>query len=605
MRGGWSARCALTTLVMVGAGSVCARAHAACGDGATDGAETCDDANQVDGDGCTASCQLEAGYLCSGAPSVCCFAEATAAYALLANASYSASEAAITLTPDDIWKEGTAWYRLPLDFSNPFTLSLRIYLGTRDDAPMSSAVDIGADGGSILFQRDPRGLTAKGMYTGSAGEDGRELGANGIVPVVGVEFDTYNNGAIYGDTIALGDEDHTSVFQARVTNQLAPARCMNDAAQCSNFEDGKWHRFDVTWSGRLEHHLGVFIDGKQRIDLAADLIKDYFADDPRGIIFGLSAITGGQHNLHRFCPLAPLGFIVPRDADMDGSDDSIDSDDDGDGSSDRDETAGVFGSDDPGADADTDGVPNYRDADYWRDVLMRASDCVDIAAPIGACDALVESIDADHDGVPNQLDSIGDAPVPSDAGTAASDAGVQLDASTPDASPVDGGSTQPAQGDAGGAGGAPPASSPCVPDKNALTCATGDADGDGLNNAFECPGLSSCRDTDADGVSDYADADSDGDGTPDKTECPSMDACPDLDGDGVPDLLGAAPARKDDGCALASEGEPLGALWLLLLLSARTGWCVRCARARACDARRSLPWSRAARRRPPAEPQSR
>jgi cysteine-rich repeat protein len=42
-----------------------------CGDGLIDGLEACDDGNATSGDGCDASCQLEAGWECSGAPTVC------------------------------------------------------------------------------------------------------------------------------------------------------------------------------------------------------------------------------------------------------------------------------------------------------------------------------------------------------------------------------------------------------------------------------------------------------------------------------------------------------------------------------------------------------
>ncbi|HEY6877257.1 MAG TPA: DUF4215 domain-containing protein, partial [Polyangiales bacterium] len=154
MRGCWSARIALTALWVMGTSSLCARAHAACGDGVLDALETCDDRNTEAGDGCTASCQFEAGYVCSGTPSTCCFQDAASAYALLADASYTPEQGIITLTPEAEWKTGTAWYRTPLDFSEPFTISLLLYLGTRDEAPMSNAEDLGADGGAILFQRD-------------------------------------------------------------------------------------------------------------------------------------------------------------------------------------------------------------------------------------------------------------------------------------------------------------------------------------------------------------------------------------------------------------------------------------------------------------------
>ncbi|MEO7732722.1 MAG: Ig-like domain-containing protein [Kofleriaceae bacterium] len=44
---------------------------AECGDGSVEEAETCDDAGTDDGDGCSAICTIEAGYVCTGMPSAC------------------------------------------------------------------------------------------------------------------------------------------------------------------------------------------------------------------------------------------------------------------------------------------------------------------------------------------------------------------------------------------------------------------------------------------------------------------------------------------------------------------------------------------------------
>ena len=44
---------------------------ARCGNGVREGAETCDDANTADGDGCSSTCSFEMGYACDGAPSNC------------------------------------------------------------------------------------------------------------------------------------------------------------------------------------------------------------------------------------------------------------------------------------------------------------------------------------------------------------------------------------------------------------------------------------------------------------------------------------------------------------------------------------------------------
>jgi cysteine-rich repeat protein len=49
-------------------GATCTRL---CGNGALDGAEQCDDANALDGDGCTLSCEVEPGFLCRGLPGAC------------------------------------------------------------------------------------------------------------------------------------------------------------------------------------------------------------------------------------------------------------------------------------------------------------------------------------------------------------------------------------------------------------------------------------------------------------------------------------------------------------------------------------------------------
>src|SRR5690606_24777798 len=44
---------------------------AECGDGIVEGSEGCDDDNTTDGDGCSATCNVEPGYECTGMPSEC------------------------------------------------------------------------------------------------------------------------------------------------------------------------------------------------------------------------------------------------------------------------------------------------------------------------------------------------------------------------------------------------------------------------------------------------------------------------------------------------------------------------------------------------------
>lgn len=66
---GCSATCALEGGFMcIGSPTVCT---ALCGDGLVRGKETCDDGNQAAQDGCTAICTVAGGWTCSGTPSLC------------------------------------------------------------------------------------------------------------------------------------------------------------------------------------------------------------------------------------------------------------------------------------------------------------------------------------------------------------------------------------------------------------------------------------------------------------------------------------------------------------------------------------------------------
>ncbi len=181
-----------------------ASVRAACPDNVVDGVETCDDGNTADGDGCDSSCRREAGYLCTGSPSLCCFANAAAGYDLIGSASVNNATGEVILTPDAVGLFGYAWFRSRVNFATDFSVALQLYLGDHD----------GADGGSIMFQRDPLGSAATGGVGGY-------LGANNILPLVAVEFDTYDNGD-YGD---LAD-DHTSIFHETVENQLTSSACL-------------------------------------------------------------------------------------------------------------------------------------------------------------------------------------------------------------------------------------------------------------------------------------------------------------------------------------------------------------------------------------------
>lgn len=58
------------TTALDGCDATC-QTESVCGDGTVEGLETCEDGNTTAGDGCSDACIIEAGWLCTGTPSVC------------------------------------------------------------------------------------------------------------------------------------------------------------------------------------------------------------------------------------------------------------------------------------------------------------------------------------------------------------------------------------------------------------------------------------------------------------------------------------------------------------------------------------------------------
>jgi cysteine-rich repeat protein len=89
-------------------------AYAVCGNGVIDSMEQCDDGGTTAGDGCSATCTVEAGYSCAGSPSVC----TTATYTREAIAGDCRDVSAAT--PVLVGADDSAAPRAALPFSFPF-----------------------------------------------------------------------------------------------------------------------------------------------------------------------------------------------------------------------------------------------------------------------------------------------------------------------------------------------------------------------------------------------------------------------------------------------------------------------------------------------------
>ena len=184
-----------------------------------------------------------------------------------------------TLTPDDFKRAGSVWNINKIDLNQAIDFKFSVFLGNADAT--------GADG--IVFVLQP--ISTK------IGSQGGGLGYLGVTPAIGITLDTWqnteNNDPTY-DHIAIqanGDLTHTS------TNNLAGPVTIIEGRD--NAEDGLWHLLYIQWDPATQV-LSASVDGKTRVSIKKDLIKDIFNNDPM-VFWGFTASTGGAKNLQRFC----------------------------------------------------------------------------------------------------------------------------------------------------------------------------------------------------------------------------------------------------------------------------------------------------------------
>lgn len=182
------------------------------------------------------------------------------------------SESCIRLTPDRPYTSGSAWFQRPVDLRRPFDIEVSLILGDKDES--------GADG--IVFVLHPS------LQTGRAGEG---MGFSGMIPSVGIEFDTYQN-------FHLGDPagDHVALMaNGRPVHGADASR----AIPLGNLEDGGRHPLRITWDPETRQ-LDVTLDGRSAGTHPAELIEEVFGEAPT-LYWGFTAGTGRLSNAQDVC----------------------------------------------------------------------------------------------------------------------------------------------------------------------------------------------------------------------------------------------------------------------------------------------------------------
>ena len=182
------------------------------------------------------------------------------------------NEECIRLTPDQPFRSGSAWYEKAIDLSKPFEITVCLVFGENDD--------LGADGIGFIFHPT--------MRTGYRGEG---MGFAGLVPSLGIEFDTYEN-----YHLADPAEDHVAI---NVNGQPHHFASVSGPTAVGNLEDGNKHLLWINWNPE-ERRLAVQLDGYERAVLNDDVVAKIFGGNPT-VFWGVTAATGRKTNYQDIC----------------------------------------------------------------------------------------------------------------------------------------------------------------------------------------------------------------------------------------------------------------------------------------------------------------
>lgn len=211
--------------------------------------------------------------------SITTFFHAQAQFFLNGNA-VATNDSCYQLTAAVNTQTGSIWNGEKVSLDESFEVLVDLFVGCQDD--------LGADG--IVFGLQP--------ISTSIGASGGGIGFEGVVPSLGVEFDTYQN-TDFGDPVF----DHITVIRDGILNHNLPQGVLAGPVQANltnpNIEDCAYHPLRMIWDADAQT-LSIYLDCELRLTYTADLVNEIFEGDPL-VFWGFTSATGGLNNVHEIC----------------------------------------------------------------------------------------------------------------------------------------------------------------------------------------------------------------------------------------------------------------------------------------------------------------
>ena len=159
------------------------------------------------------------------------------------------------LTDNVLWQFGSMWSAGMMDLSQSLDVELDLFFGNQDAN--------GADGIVFAFQQQGTNV----------GNPGAGIGYGGIIPSIGVEFDTWAN-------LSMSDppEDHIAILKNGNVDHTVPnnlAGPVSASATSPNIEDNMYHTVRMVWDAPSTT-LSVWFDGVLRLSHTEDIVNTTF-----------------------------------------------------------------------------------------------------------------------------------------------------------------------------------------------------------------------------------------------------------------------------------------------------------------------------------------
>ncbi len=207
------------------------------------------------------------------------FAQSLSAQFILNGTAVQTNDSCWALTPAQNFKVGSIWNETKINLNESFQVLMQLNFGNLDAN--------GADG--IVFGFQP--------VSTSIGQPGEGIGFGGVVPSIGIEFDTWQNG-----NLADPSYDHIAIMRNGLLNHGTASNLagpVQASQQSTNIEDGQWHQLRVNWDADIKE-LEVWFDCSKRLSYTGDIVNELFGGDPF-VFWGFTSATGGSVNVHQVC----------------------------------------------------------------------------------------------------------------------------------------------------------------------------------------------------------------------------------------------------------------------------------------------------------------